>query len=213
MLSPDNEFSKSGAKSGIKYSESFKKYKEMLTDDRDPPMLERIFAKFNSSLFGTAPPPGDDFIPDDGNYDSELEQFRNELRADSPVEGVANGGQTRTPPPSSLPTSPIQPDRHVSISVTSHLSHTIAMSPQLSNIINSSIGLPPEREDNEAPPSPPKVPRPAAKKKGGKSTKSTTETTIPDVGTGTTSTKQKRARKTRATPVEPTTGRVLRERT
>jgi len=215
LLSPDNEFSKSGTKSGIKYSESFKKYKEMLTEDRNSSMLKRIFAEFNTSLFGTAPPRSDDFVPDDGDYDSELEQFRNELRADSPtVIGIANSGGTRTPPPSSPPTSPVQPDHHVLISVTSHLSHTIAMSPQVSNIMNNSIVLPSGREDNEDPPSPLKVSRPTAKKKGGKSSKSTTETTTSDVNAGTTSsTKQKRTRKEKATPVEPPTGRVLRERT
>ena len=99
MLSPDNEFSKSGAKSGIKYSDSFEKYKWMLTKDLDPSVLKGIFAEFNSSLFGTAPPPSDDFVPDDGDYDSELEQFRNKLRTDSPVEGIADSGGTRTPPP------------------------------------------------------------------------------------------------------------------
>ena len=216
-MSPDEDFSQAGFSSGINYTESFEKYKEMLTEERDSSMYTRIFEEFNRSLFNTTPPRSDDVIADDGDYDSELEAFRNETRTDSLPEGIVIGvGAKKTSPPSSLPTSPIQPDHHVSISVTSHVSHTIAASSQVSNIINSSVTLPPEHEVTETPPSPLKATRPAPKKKGSKSSKLTTATTTTsDADANATSvTLQKRGtRRTKVTPAELPSGRVLRDRT
>ena len=93
MLSPDEDFSQTGFNSGIKYTESFKKYKEILTEDHNSPTFKRIFAEFNTSLFSTAPPRSDNLITDDGDYESELEQFRNELHADPFTEGVVEIGR------------------------------------------------------------------------------------------------------------------------
>ncbi|KAF9642036.1 hypothetical protein BDM02DRAFT_3080219, partial [Thelephora ganbajun] len=74
LLSPDEDFLQTGVNSGIKYIQSFKKYKEMLTEDPNSRVFKRIISEFNASLFGVAPTPSDDFVPDDGDYDSELEQ-------------------------------------------------------------------------------------------------------------------------------------------
>ena len=82
------------------------------------------------------------------------------------------------------PTPPLQSEHHVSVSITSHVSHTVAASSQVSNVVNSTISLPSEQEiggssiQTTDPPiqqaSPPieKAPRPIPKKKGPKSSKS-----------------------------------------
>lgn len=182
MVSPDEDFSPTGTTSGIKYSESFKKYKEMLTATPDSPVFKRIFSKFNSSLFDTAPTISGDLIAEDGDYDSELDQFRAELLADH-VGGVTTDmvslslhQDSPSQPTSELPA--IQPERHVSISVTSHVSTRIgAASSQVSNVINSSIALSPtESEVEESSPPSPKATRPPPKKKGARSSKKATAT-------------------------------------
>ena len=153
MLSPDEDFSQTGVNSGIMYAESFKKYKEMLTGDANSSIFKRVISKFNASLFGTTPVLSNNLIADDGDYDSELEQFRNELLADSPAEVVTSTGASDTFPLASLPpTPPIQLDRRVSISVTSHVLHTVAASSQVSNIISSNVTLPSEPGVKETPP-------------------------------------------------------------
>jgi hypothetical protein len=177
LLSPDEDFSPAGANSGIQYAESFKAYKTILSPGPEDPVFERIFSHFKKSLFGKKPAPSNAIVVDTGNYDVELEQLRNDLLVDSPVDGVANaGGDGTSPPPSpSTPylqpdrqvstsvtgagtggtppsTPPLQPDRRVSISVTSHISHTIAASSQVSNIVHSSVNLSPELEVGETSP-------------------------------------------------------------
>ena len=188
----------------------------MLTEDHDSPTFKRIFAEFNTSLFGTAPPRSDNLIADDGDYESELKQFRNELRADPFTEGVVDVGAKKTTPPCSLPVSPIQTDHHVSISVTSHVSHTITTSSQVSTVINSSIALLPECEVSEVPPSPPKVVRPVPKKNGSRPSKPTMETTTTmtsDANTDTASLQKKSSRKAGKTTTMKLPTRVLRDRT
>ena len=204
MLSPDEDFSQIGVNSGIKYAESFKTYKEILTADRDSPTFERIFSEFNTSLFGTAPPLSGDLVADDGDYDSELEKFRNELRAGSPIDDVADVRTGKASPPS-LPIPSVQPDHHVSISVTSHVSHTITASPQVSNVVNNSVILPSEREVDNPPPSPPKATRPTARKKGSKSSKPTEVTTATAETDPASTTLKKRSQRAKAMPVETTT--------
>lgn len=203
MLSPDTDFSPAGANSGIQYSESFKKYKELLTEDPESSMYQRIFSKFKDSLFGKESDSDDKVVVDDGDYASELAQFKEGLIADSIAEGVTDAGVDETsplPPPASPPlqldhevsisvanpgankasplpsppTPPLQPDR-VSISVTSHISHTITASAQVSNIVNSSLTLSPEHEVKEIPPIQEKS-RPAPRKKATKPPKPTAAT-------------------------------------
>ena len=89
-MSPDEDFSAAGAKSGIKYDKSFLKYKEMLTEDPDSRVYKRIIAEFNASIFGTAPVLKNNFVVNDGDYNSEVEQFKRDIRADPPVEDVAD---------------------------------------------------------------------------------------------------------------------------
>ena len=177
MLSPDEDFSPAGANSGIQYAESFKAYKTILSGGPEDPVLGRIFSHFKDSLFSKEPTPSDGVVADDGNYDLEIEQLRNDLLADPPAGDVTNAGGdgTSSPPSPSRPslqpdrqvsisvtgtgtsgtppsTAPLQPDRQVSISVTSHISHTIAASSQVSNIVHSSVNLSPELEVGETSP-------------------------------------------------------------
>ena len=187
MLSPDEDFSQTGVQSGIKYAESFKKYKEMLTGDVNSSTFKRVFSEFNAHLFGKVPTLRNDLIADDGDYDSEVEQFMNELLTDSPVNAVTDAEANKTPPPSSLPISPLRSNHHVSISVTSHVSHTVAASSQVSNIVSSSIALSPEPEVGEIyPPNPeatqPPV-RPTARKKSAKLSKPTATDSDADANT------------------------------
>ena len=191
MLSLDEDFSAAGAKSRIKYDKSFLKYKEMLTEDPDSRMYKRIIAEFNTSIFGTAPVLKNNFVVDDGDYNLEVEQFKRDIHTDPPVKDVANV-QINTPSALPPPTPPLQSEYHVSVSITSHVSHTIAASSQVLNVVNSTISLPPEQEiggsliQTTDPPiqqaSPPieKAPRPVPKKKGPKSSKSAAMVLDPD---------------------------------
>ena len=172
-MSPDHDFSTSGATSGIQYQESLKTYKELLTEQPGSPVFERIYSTFNTSLFGEAPPITDEFITDDGNYNSELEEFRNGLLADSPVKNAVDIGTSRAPSPSPLPALPLQSEHHVAISVISNVSRTITASSQVTNVVNSTVHFPSEHEVRESLPPNPKPARPAPKKKTSKQAKST----------------------------------------
>jgi len=223
LLSPDEDFSTAGVNSGIKYATSFEKYKEMLSEDPDSRTFKRIFSEFDASLFGVEPTLSNDFVVDDGDYDSEVENFKNGLHAetivDVEVEDFENGLHAETiadaevdeptfplPP---LPTPPVRSDRHVSISVTSHVSHTVATSSQVSSVINSGPTPPPECEVEEDPPPRKKDTRPQpTKKKEIKVSKPTTTTPKADTDTAPTRRKQA-ARPAKTAPVEPPT-RVLR---
>jgi hypothetical protein len=74
-VSPDEDFSPTGSNSGIKYSESFQKYKDMIIRDSGTVVFKRIISEFNNSLFGSVTATRNDLIAEDGNYDSELERF------------------------------------------------------------------------------------------------------------------------------------------
>ena len=174
-MSPDTDFSQVGAASGIKYADSFAAYKEMIVKDRDSPMYQRIFQEFNTCLFGTAPTPRNDIAPDTGNYESEIEQFINELHEDtSMVLDVTDLGAP--PPPLSNPPA-LQSDHHVSVSVTSHVSHAVATSSHMTNVINTNTAPSPEPE---TPPSLPKASRPRPKKKGTNPTLATASSSNTD---------------------------------
>jgi len=210
------------------YSESFKKYKDMLTKDPESTMYKRIYSRFNTALFGTTRTASKDFVADDGDYESELEQFRNDLIAASTIEDldVTDAGPvdraSRLPP--SLPSPPLQSDRRVSISVTSNVLHTTAASSQVSNIVNSSITVPsecrveeiplPSPSPSPSPPSPPpvKVARPAPKKKAAtKSVRSLV--TTPDVEADAAPAPRDRVtRQTKAAAAKEAPTRALRKR-
>ena len=214
MLSPDEDFSPVGANSGIKYLTSFKAYKKMLTENPESTMYKRIFSKFNASLFGTvSTATNNDFVADDGDYESELEQFKNDLLIGPPVEDVIETGAD-TVSPGSPSVSPVPSDHGVSISITSCISHTTAESSQVSNTVNSSVALPPncEVEETETPPpdSPRKPSRPLPKKTGAKSSKSTTPNI--NANAAVPAPDKQAGRKAKATPTQAPT-RVLRNRT
>ena len=180
----------------------------MLTEDPDSRVYKRIFSKFNTALFGVEPTPGNDFVIDDGDYDSEVENFKKGLRAEDTTNLEIDEFTSPTPSP---PTPTVQSDHHVSISVTSHVSHTVAASSQVSNIVTSGPAPPPESEAKEASPPRQKGPRPVAKKKDPKASNPTT--TTPQDNTDTAPTRSKKAtRSVKTTPVEPSS-RVLRNRT
>jgi hypothetical protein len=175
MLSPDKDFSPAGAKSGIMYAESFRSYKKILSDNPDSPMYKRIFEHFDTALFTPESTSSTTILVDDGNYDTEIAQFMSGLLkdpviADPPVAGVseAEAGADETLA-HLLPPVPVQSESHVSIAVTSHISHTITASSQISNIIHSSVTLSPEHKEI-SPPSKENG-QPAPRKKGGKALK------------------------------------------
>ena len=239
-MSPDEDFSPTGASSGIKYSESFQKYKEMLSATPDSPVFKRTFSEFNSSLFGAVSTLGDsDLIAEDGDYDSKLEQFKFDLLQDPPVEDVPEDVPSSPLPPEFLDDSDVpepltQSEHQVSISVTSRVStHAVAASSQVSNVVSSNITVS-STELEEAPP-PLKAVRPAPKKvtkaskKGTKSSKKAaaiSEATSADDATGadavddatiaddTTPPPLKKAAKAKATPINinPPTRTLTRRR-
>lgn len=193
----------------------------MLTEDPDSHMYKRIFSEFNASVFGTAPTLKDDLIINDGNYDSEVKRFKRDTHADSPVEDIADVGTDNAPSVLSSLTPPLQSEHHVSVSVTSHISHTVTGSSQVSNVVNSIVTLPLEQESVESSPiqtTPPVQmltrPRPT-KKKGTKSSKSAAKTPDPNTDEVVPATWSRRAvttKQTDTTLAEPTTGRTLRNR-
>lgn len=203
------DFSQSGATSGINYVNSFRTYKEMLSKDPESSMYQRIFSEFNNSLFGTTPVLSNNFVADNGDYDSELERFKDEVESTSPTK-VADKARANEFPPS-LPVLPPQSDHHISISVTSNVLHTTAMSSQVSNIISSAIAPPQEPEAVIENPPPRQKARPAPKKKGGKSLKSIVVTPNADADAFSTP-KNEVNQQAESTPtVEPPT-RALRSR-
>jgi hypothetical protein len=185
MLSPDEDFSPAGAKSGIMYAESFKSYKKILSDNSNSPMYERIFVHFNTALFAPESASSSTLLVDNSNYDTEIAQFNNDLLMDPAVAGPPVAGVTKAEAGADetlahpLPSVPIQSESHVSIAVTSHISHTIAASSQISNIVHSSVTLSPEQEEI-SPPSKEKG-QPAPRKKGAKASKPAAE--VPDDNT------------------------------
>jgi hypothetical protein len=226
MLSPDEDFSPAGAKSGIMYAESFKSYKKILSDNPNSPMYERIYAHFNTALFALESASSPTLLVDNGNYDTEIAQFNNELLMDPAVAGPPVAGVTKAEAGADetlahpLPSVPIQSESHVSIAVTSHISHTIAASSQISNIVHSSVTLSPEQEEisppsiKEVPPPSKEKGRPAPRKKGAKASKPAAE--VPDDNTDAVPIKGGRTtrQKTHASvepPLDPP-GRTLRKR-
>ena len=157
MISPDEDFLQAGHKSGIEYSKSFEKYKQILIKGYETPTYQRIFAEFNAALFGKVRVFSDNFIADDGDYDAEIEAFKNDLRAEEmanaeeavdaetplPTPSLPSSPSLPSPPLPSSPTPSLQSDHWVSISVTSHISHTtVASSSRVSTIVNNPMPPP-----------------------------------------------------------------------
>lgn len=173
-------------------------------------MYKRILTRFNTSLFGRVPATSNDFVVDDGDYDSEIEQFGRDVRAESPIESDDSEVEVINASPrlASPPALPLRLDQRVSISVASHVSHTVAASSQVSNIINSSVTLPTERDTMETSPPTQVTSRPLPKKKKGTAA-STTTSEEPEPTAA--ATKNKRStRGAKPAPAPPT--RVLRDR-
>ena len=219
-MSPDEDFSPAGQKSGMMYDKLFAAYKKTITKNLEDSqssehrLYKRIVAKFSIAVFGAAPPSSNDFVVDNGEYDSEIERFNKDARAESPVE---SDDDVEVDTPSRLsapPVPPLQSDHRVSISVASHVSHTIAALSQVSNVINNNVTLPLGRDPTE--PSPliqaPSRPLP---KKAINASKTTSEDPTP--ATASDKSNKKTTRKTKTAPTltsapEEATSRVLRKR-
>jgi len=207
LISPDEDFSQAGATSGIEYSKSCLQYKQLLIKKRETPTYKRIFAEFDAALFGKARALSNEFVADDGNYDSEVERFNQELEEEEVAEASPEPPSIPLP---STPTPPPQSEHHVSISVTSSVSHTIAASSHMSTTVNATPP-PAEREATESSPPVQKTARPNPKKKGGKLAKPSNAT--PDVNTDGAPIRKERAPRQKKAVHEDIPARVLRART
>jgi hypothetical protein len=212
MLSPDQDFAEKGSIIGINYLASFRTYKRMLSDSDEStdPIYRRIFGIYNASLFGTAPPPKNDFIDDAGVYDAELEEFRRGLCREHTTEGDtdAETGQVPRSPSPQVPSTP--PELHVSISMSSTISHAAATTSQVSNIIivGNTSPSPTEIEEISQASKPKKSPR---EKKGAKPAKTIAGPSDCDAGDPPAT--KKVSRRPKPTPVNrPTSPRKLRNR-
>lgn len=224
MLSPDKDFQRAGAVSGINYMESFAGYKKMFSKDPDlfpkeAAQFQTIVEEFSKAVFGTvSASQSDKGHVDTGDYESELDEFNN-LPSDEEVQVAHMDATEMFPPPPSPPqsdshvlepASPPNQRRRVSISVTSHVSHTAAASSQVSHVINSSVVHPPsEQEVEEDPPPKPKKGRPAAKKVVKPPTKSGVDAEVSPVSNPTRRTK---TAPVETTPVDPPVAGRLRTR-
>lgn len=109
-MSPDEDFSHTGAKSGISYIESYKAYKDMIIKQAETPRFKQILSSFNELSFGTKPdPPKRDVHFDQGDYDDEIQEYlrdngpptepTDEMPADEmPVDEIAEDDMDDTPP-------------------------------------------------------------------------------------------------------------------
>lgn len=218
MLSPDQDFAEKGSITGINYLASFRTYKQMLSDDPTDPIYKRIFEIYNTSLFGTVPPPRGDFINDAGVYDAELAEFRRGLCREPTTESAKDAETEQVPrsplpqvPPSPLPqVSSTPPELHVSISMSSTISHAAATTSQVSNVVIVGNASPSPTEIEETPQAS-KPTKSAQKKKGAKPAKPPGDPS--DCDAGDSSTTKKIARRPKPTPVNgPTSTRKLRNR-
>lgn len=207
MLSPDQDFAEKGSITGTNYLASFRTYKQMLSDDPTDPIYKRIFEIYNASLFGTMPPPRGDFIDDAGVYDAELAEFRRGL-CRGPTTESAKDTETEQVLHSPLPQVPsTPPELHVSISMSSTISHAAATTSQVSNVVI--VGnAPPSPTEIEATPQASKPTKSAQKKKGAKPVKSPGDPSDCDAGDAT----KKIAQRPKPTPVNGPSTRKLRNR-
>lgn len=159
------------------------------------PIYERTFSIFNATLFGVTATPRTDFIPDTGDYSAEIREFNEQLAAER-IEDTATADQPLPPSPSA-PSSP--PEPHVSVSVTSNVSHvTTAV-----NVVTSKIALAPADEEVNVPPPATKTAKTTARKKRGSAANANPPED--DAELVAPAPKKNPGRKAKATSVEPTT--------
>lgn len=167
----------------------------MLSGDPPNPIYERTFLIFNTTLFGVTATPRADFILDTGDYNDELREFNEQLAAER-TQDAATTDSLPLPPLPSAPSSP--PESHVSVSVTSNISHVTAAV----NIVTSNITLVPADEEVEAPPLATKTAKVPTRKKAArgpaKPPGASTEIVTPVI-------KRNPTRRAKNTPVEPST--------
>ena len=215
----------------MNYAVSFQTYKSMLIENRKTASYVRIYGEYDTILFGKARVLRNDYVVDHGEYTGVVSQYNRELREEEAADARA---AEFSPPPSSPPPSPttLSPpsvhtggsglalslaplphhsDRNVSISVTSHVSHTVAASSQVLNIVN---GATPPSEDEviEAPPPAKKAGRSRTKKKGGKSTDPSATTSNDIDADNAPPTKNKRSTRQTNAATEERPGRVTRSK-
>jgi hypothetical protein len=175
LLSPDEEFSPIGAKSGISYQKSFKAYKDMILAQAPTQRFKRIRSSFDQLLFGTKPTAPDPEQPriDQGDYDDEIQLYLGRDPTPPPVEPtVAADSDVEPyvqPPPfasaeSDIDETPIpspSPGHHPVTSITLQESDTV----RTSSMTISITTLPSEQTQEVTDPAPRKKARPAPKKK------------------------------------------------
>jgi len=205
IASPDTDFAPKGNVTRINYLESFREYKRMLSPNPPDPMYERIFSIFNASLFGATTTPQTEFILDTGDYNAELMEFNEQLAA----ERIGDAAAADLPLPSLPPAPSSSPEPHVSVSVTSNVSHvTTAV-----NVVTSNVALIPADEEVG-------VPLPVTKTKAVKKKTAKLPTTTTDPPTNDTepaagvrpAAKRNSGRKVKATSGEPSNIRSTRSR-
>ena len=204
LLSPDDDFSQTGSITGISYACSFLKYKEMLTEDPDDPMYQTIFSHFDSALFGSEPVIGHNPIIDNGQYDSEIEEFKDRLRH---TAINANADTEADLAPSSPPIPSPQLEQNVSIAVTANV---YCASSGISNLINNAI--PPESQTQEPPPPNPKRSGQVPKKKGPVRATSNVDSDAAAPATNRRSTRQAKNATEVTTPGDPPANRATRKK-
>jgi len=172
LLSPDEDFSQTGARTGISYTGSFNAYKDLIIAQADTPRFKRIHSEFNALLFGSTPvTPNDIVVVDRGNYDDEVNEYLREDPTPPPIEPSTAANVDEMPPSPTEPSArtdlngaPPSPHlhRHATTSITHQESHTVTTSSQTVSI----TALPSEPEaEVDTPVAPPKKSRPAPRKK------------------------------------------------
>lgn len=207
-MSPDKEFQELGHKSGIDYGKSFIGYKGFLSDNT--PEMKGIISFYNQELFGhQSKKPVRSATTQSAAIDDALDQLRRGLygkTADSVAEGLSAQLQDKNTP---APASPTQSERHVSISVTSSISHSVTASSRISNTTNNPSTAEHDAE-KPSPPSRPK-PKPVTKKKAPIKTTSASEGDADDAPP-TPAKKRNSNKRGKAPPVAAPSERSLRER-
>ena len=170
-MSPDEEFSQTGAKSGISYVASFKAYKDIITTQSATPRFKKILLLFNERVFGKNSDFPKKTVPiDQGNYDDKIQEYLREDSPPPPAEPtLAVAEDIENPPPSvdldEAPPSP-PPGHRASTSITVQESDTIKTSSTSMTISITTLPSEPQaEEDNGIFVVRPKKSRPAPRKK------------------------------------------------
>jgi hypothetical protein len=218
-LSPDQEFSPKGVISGIEYKASFIEYKAYLGEDTTT--VNGIIAYYNQELFGLQsrkPTRSASSATTSHAIHSALDQLRRDT-ADPVAEEVPPPPSPRKSPVQPednsipAPTSPTRSEHHVSISITSNVSHTVTASSRVSNTTGNDNSPAPEYDTEEgSPPPSPKAPKPTRNKKASKRSKTTNTPSSDLVDAPATTKKQNSTKQEKAPPKAASSGRSLRTR-